>query len=112
MWRGGITSLFYADDIEIFAESKEKLNVVIEKIMEHSKEWKFILNKTKTQIVIFGTTAGSNETNAAMDFFTIDRDESKLKVMQDYKYLGMDIQASVGNYNWKKYILSKDRISE
>ena len=102
-----ITSLFYADDIVIFAESKEKLEMVIGKIMEHSKEWKFTLNKTKTQVVIFGTSAGSDETNAAMDFFTIDRGESKLKVMQDYKYLGMDVHASVGN--WKKY---KDRMIE
>ena len=45
--------LLYADDVVIFAESSEMLQVEIDKLYEYCEKWKLRLNTEKSKIIVF-----------------------------------------------------------
>ena len=45
--------LLYADDVVIFAESSETLQVEIDKLYEYCEKWKLRLNTEKSKIIVF-----------------------------------------------------------
>ena len=48
-----ILILLYADDVVIFAESPELLQMEIDMLFDYSEQWKLKLNTQKTKILVF-----------------------------------------------------------
>jgi len=48
-----ICLLLYADDIIIFAESKDELQRRLDALLEYCNRWKLVVNTRKTKIMIF-----------------------------------------------------------
>ena len=48
-----ICLILYADDIVIFAESKDELQKSLDALLEYCNHWKLVVNTRKTKIMIF-----------------------------------------------------------
>ena len=82
-----LNSLFWADDLVLFAETKEDLDRLLKTLEEFCKENELIINTKKTKCMIF------NKTGRLMrrPFFL---DGVKLEMVRSYKYLGFVITPS------------------
>ena len=47
-------TLLYADDLIMFAETKEELQMKIDKLGEYCAKWELIVGLPKTKVIIFG----------------------------------------------------------
>ena len=79
--RRNITSLRYADDITLMAESKEELKSFLMKVKEESEEVGFQLNIQKTKIMASGPITS----------WQIDGET--METMKDFLFLGSKITA-------------------
>ena len=79
--------LLYADDTVILAESENELQDALNALKAYCDKWGLVINKDKTQIVIFSRGKISKH----KDFFL---GSDILAVVEDYTYLGV-----VMNYN-------------
>ena len=82
-----LNSLFWADDLVLFAETKEDLERLLKTLEEFCKENELTINTKKTKCMIF------NKTGRLMrrPFFL---DGVKLEMVRSYKYLGFVITPS------------------
>ena len=48
-----ILLILYADDIVIFAESKDELQRSLDGLLEYSNRWKLVVNTRKAKIMFF-----------------------------------------------------------
>ena len=87
--------LLYADDIVLIAKNRRELQKMLDVVTEYSRRWRFELNKKKSQVVIFG---GKAEEAA----FSLGG--AQIKTVEEYKYLGMEMQAG---RMWKKFKKSR-----
>lgn len=83
----GINSLFWADDLVLFAETKEGLDKLLKILEDYCKENHLLINTKKTKCMIF------NKTGRLMrrPFYL---DGVKLEMVRRYKYLGFVITPS------------------
>ena len=83
----GINSLFWADDLVLFARSKEDLDKMLKILEEYCKENEIAINTKKTKCMIF------NKTGRLMrrPFYL---NGTQLEVVRSYKYLGFVITPS------------------
>ena len=80
----------YADDTLLLADTAEELQYALNRLSLFCEEWKLKINKSKTEVMIFGKTKTCpNRYN-----FTLNGD--KLEQCNKFKYLGV-----IFNYNGK-----------
>lgn len=90
--REGINSYAYADDIVVGSKDITKLQETMNIVEEWCSKHKFEINVDKTQMMIFRN--GGRTPDAAEIFIQ----NKKLKIVPDYKYLGMTLQTSAKCY--------------
>ena len=78
-----VSLLLFADDIVLMAESEENLQKMLDVVAEHSRLFRFLFNKDKSNVMIFGQA--KNSVNRQK--FYLGQDE--LKIVDKHKYLGM-----------------------
>ena len=49
-----IQTLFYADDIVLFAEDRYTLQYLMDLVTRYAKKWRFDINRIKSAVVVFG----------------------------------------------------------
>src|SRR5690242_14069058 len=84
--------LLFADDIVLIADSEEELQVLLKVVQGYCFKWKFEVNQVKTEVVVYGTERKD---------FDFVFGETKLKVAEYYKYLGMEIGKRNSVKKWK-----------
>ena len=82
-----ISHIFYADDLVIFAESKEKLQNKLDQLEKFSKDKDLTVNAEKSKVMIFNKAG-----RRIQQPFTINGEN--MEVVQSFTYLGVDITAS------------------
>jgi hypothetical protein len=92
-----LSSLFFADDIVLLAESAKDLSRMLECVEAYSKRWRFALSKTKTEVVVFNGKASDKED--AAEWCCVNG--KPLKVCDHYKYLGMEFEENL--QAWTKF---------
>ena len=90
----------FADDLVIYmhkdkGQSHELLNQLLQKISEWAKTWHITFNKEKTQAMLFSRLRKPNE-NLNLVF-----DGHPIKVVHEYKYLGIMFDSKL---SWKQHI--------
>ena len=78
-----IHALLYADDLIIFANSKEELQMKIDKLSDFCSKWELMVGLPKTKVMIFG--GGYNVTKKNSFYFR----GSCVEVVKYYTYLGV-----------------------
>ena len=83
----GINSLFWADDLVLFSESKEGLDRLLKTLEEYCKENDLLINTKKTKCMIFNKTGRL----LRRPFYL---NGVKLEMVREYKYLGFILTPS------------------
>ncbi|PSN46113.1 hypothetical protein C0J52_17254 [Blattella germanica] len=91
--REGINAYAYADDIVVGSKDITKLQETMDIVEKWCTKHKFEINVKKTQMMIFRN--GGRTPKAA----EICIQNKKLKIVPDYKYLGMTLQTSARSYS-------------
>lgn len=95
-----IRVLMYADDIVLMAESPERLQVMMEDLERYCKTWGLVVNLAKSQVMIMKEGGGRIGRNEKWIFNGED-----VKVVKEYKYLGMNVVPSLGwRHNLKERV--------
>ena len=84
-----VCTLFYADDIELFAECEEDLQSLIEHVHKWCNKWKMLVNSNKTKIVHF---RNSRKPVTSFEFSYGDMD---LEIVKKYNYLGVKLNENL-----------------
>lgn len=94
-----IKILLYADDMVIFAETSESLQLMINKIGEYFDRWNLSVNLEKSKIMVF--RGGGRLASTEKWFFK----RQKIEVVKEYKYLGVVLtpHMSWSNHMNQKY---------
>ncbi len=82
-----ISHFFYADDLVILAESKEKLQTKLDQLAKFAKDKDLTVNADKSKVMIFNRAG-----RRIIQPFTINGED--IEVVQSFTYLGVDITAS------------------
>ena len=82
-----ISHFFYADDLVLVAETKEKLQTKLNQLSKFAKDKDLSVNADKSKIMIFNKAG-----RLIKQPFTINGE--KIEVVQSFTYLGVDISAS------------------
>ena len=62
-WAGlWLAALLYADDVVLIADSWADLQLLLNIVKNFCEKWRMSVNKTKTQIVVYGETAAERQT--------------------------------------------------
>ena len=80
--------LMYADDTIILADSETHMQTALNALQLYCKNWKLEINCSKTKISIF--SRGKIKTSR----FNFLYDEQKIEIVETYKYLGINFNAS------------------
>jgi hypothetical protein len=91
--------LLYADDMVLFSDSAEDLQVQLNNFSEYCDTWKLKVNISKTKIVVF--------TRARLNHFNFSYKGSNLEIVKDYIYLGINFSSTGSYLNTKKKIVGK-----
>ena len=89
--------LLYADDTILLSESKENLQLLLDKFLEYCNKWKLKVNVDKTKIMIF--SKGRIPENYK---FYIQNQE--IEIVKNYKYLGILFSRSGSFLATRKYL--------
>ena len=81
-----INALMYADDLILLSESKEGLQIQINKLIDYCKKWQLEINEKKTKVMIF------NRGNKLIQS-DIKINNILLENVKTFKYLGLSISA-------------------
>jgi hypothetical protein len=100
-----ITQLLFADDIVLLANNANELQQLIDIVHDESKKWQFKVNLDKTNIVVFNQKKNENEQH------TFKLDDKELQVVNEYKYLGVNVENGLRWNEMKKRMLSKAKLS-
>ena len=85
--QGGINSLFWADDLVLFAKTEEDLQILLKVLEEYCDENDLVINTKKTKCMIFNKTGRFIRR-------PFDLNGVKLENVRSYKYLGFVITPS------------------
>jgi hypothetical protein len=96
-----LCQLLFADDIVLLAKDANSLQGMINIIQEESIKWHFKINLDKTNIVIFNKKKHDN-TNTIFKYM-----EQTLSTVNEYKYLGVNIENGLRWNEMKKRMLNK-----
>ena len=95
-------SLLYADDIVLISENKSNLQCMLNLVSSYSKKWKFELNPKKSEVVIFGLRDPRTTTKFRLG-------ESELRIVSQYKYLGIELTRTLNWKNTRKEFLRRQK---
>ena len=84
--------LMFADDMAVFSESKEGLQIGIDNLQNYCKKWGITVNIAKTKVVVF-KRGGRRARNDTWSY-----DGNALEVVSQFKYLGCLLSSS-GSFN-------------
>lgn len=93
-----IRILLYADDIVIFAETVEALQLMINKIVNYFETWNMHINLDKSKIMIF--SGGGKIARNERWFYH----RQQIEVVKEYKYLGVVLTSQM---SWSKHFKQK-----
>merc|ERR1712228_881650 len=99
-----VNALFYADDIILITEKREELQKLMNVVTEYSRKWRCQINRSKSQIVIYGPKRLIKKEEQERKWF-LGGGEIERKL--EYKYLGLEIQNSKRWNAYKERILRK-----
>lgn len=92
--------LLYADDIVLIAESKQNLQRMLDKVSEYAKKWRFELNPSKSQVVVFGKRQPPRTVKWRLG-------DNEIQQVSQYKYLGIELTRTLRWNVYVKRILAK-----
>ena len=78
-----IFMLLYADDIVIFANTKEQLQNSLDLLLEYCNRWKLTINISKTKVIVF---RNGGVLPQEMKFYY---NGEVLEIVSEFKYLGI-----------------------
>ena len=91
-----IALLLFADDILLLAPDKNKLQLMLDGVEEYAKKWRFVLNQSKSQCMVFGVKSRLKEYEKNWIPYCGRNDQGEktfLKIVRSYKYLGIEVTA-------------------
>ena len=91
--------ILYADDIVIFANCKEELQLSLNVLHDYCNRWKLKVNTSKTKIMIF--RKGGRISSGLKFYF----DENELEIVEKFTYLGI-VFTSGGSFSCAQNVLS------
>jgi hypothetical protein len=101
--------LLYADDIVLLAESKKKLQQLMDVVTENAHKWRYEVNQSKSKVVVFGSAGAS----AQAKLRALAEPEKQWKLggglveeVSHYKYLGCLFERS----HTDKWKLTKEKM--
>ena len=97
--------LLYADDIVLTARNASDLQKMITVVDEYSRKWRFDMNEDKTEVVVYG---GADESGGEGEEYTV-RSGKRLKVVHEYRYLGMEVGKGGGWSSFRKRLIARAR---
>jgi hypothetical protein len=92
--RDKLSSLLYADDIVLITENRYELQMMLDKVTEYAKKWRFELNNKKSEVVVFGSPRAPRNIPWKLG-------GKEIKQVTHYKYLGIELTRTL---RWSKYI--------
>ena len=98
-----VSILLFADDIVLITDNTEKLQDMINQIQSYSKKWRFELNKKKCECMIFKY---GKKTHKAVKWYI---DDEELKIVDGYKYLGVEMMSNMKWDGMKERVLTKTK---
>jgi hypothetical protein len=90
-----VPMLLYADDIVLLTRSADELKAMLKVTHEYARKWRFDVNHGKSNVVVFGSKAAKKE--AKVIVWRLGSDV--LKVVEIYKYLGIETGKVKGRWN-------------
>ena len=93
--------LLYADDVVLLARSPAELQSMLGVLDRYAAQWRFSVNKTKSEVVVIGSPS-QRKRIVADSRWTVGGTE--LKVVPEYKYLGVETGTSPGRGRWNTYL--------
>jgi hypothetical protein len=97
--------LLYADDIVLTADTADDLRSLLATVDEYSRKWRFDLNNDKSEVVVYGEAKGATVDHGEF----VLRTGKKLKVVQEYRYLGMEVSMNGRWSSFKNRIIARAR---
>lgn len=91
--------LLYADDTIILADSETSLQESLNSFNAYCNEWRLTINKEKSKVMIFGARK--------TDDFNFYIGETKLEIVNSYKYLGTHFSPSGSFLTARKHIATQ-----
>lgn len=91
--------LLYADDIVIFANTSEQLQVSLDLMLEYCNKWKLTINVSKTKVMVF-RRGGRLPRDMAFYF-----NGQPIEIVKEFKYLGI-VFTSGGSFSEAQNTLS------
>ena len=90
VWVAGqlVPLLLYADDIVLMASSPSQLRTMLHVLSEYAATWRFDINHKKSSVLISGHAPKSLVERMKAERWLVDGD--CIKVVDSYKYLGLD----------------------
>ena len=98
-----IPTLLFADDLVLIGNSREELQMLLDIVLDYSKQWRFKWNVTKSKVMIFRWQGGLHPD----DSFSLG--PFGLEVVEQIKYLGVDFQSNLSWASTKERVLRKAR---
>ena len=94
-----LTSLLYADDVVIFANSVRTLNLLLQRLQSFCETWGMAVNTAKTKVMMVSGSAHARHTFYNGDHpvrFGPRLQSQPLERVRSYKYLGIEVEATGG----------------
>ena len=96
-----LTSLLYADDVVLLANSRDSLQQLLDGVQRFSEDWGMCVNASKTQAMLVGGSAGQRAAfyGAAAQRVRIGPrcgPRALLQHVRTYKYLGITVDSTRG----------------
>ncbi|XP_055904042.1 uncharacterized protein LOC129939883 [Eupeodes corollae] len=114
-----IKALLFADDVVMFANSPETLQLMINRVHDYCRLWSLIVNIEKSKVMIFRKSGGRTASNEKWKF-----NGENIEIVNDYKYLGVYFSKNLSmekhfkeklqkakaaiNISWKKCCMNKN----
>ena len=87
-----ISILLYADDIVLLADTAEDLQLMLDKLYDHSYKWRYTVNINKSAVLIF------NPNPRDQTKYEFKLNNLVIPLQSEYKYLGIEMLTKL---NWK-----------
>ena len=112
---GKIGILVFADDVALFADTKNKLRKILDVTYRYSLKWRFSFNYDKCAVVVFKPDMPQGEikygkcTLECSCGYHWKLGEQLIKQVDTYKYLGVELDTNLTFFDFKKRIKEKAR---
>jgi len=92
--------LLYADDIVLLADSEVMLQVALRVVEKYAGKWRFTTNHSKSNVIVFGSKVAQMSARQREWLLC----GARLKVTDDYKYLGLDLSTGGHRGRWNAHL--------